>query len=121
MYKKEKIIINIKIQMAKKIIKPYDKIQTVRELCLKYNCGRNTIINSLQDLEREKLLIKRSGVGYFVTPYREKQIKKDLLNVALQDINSANGILAELEYKEETVKLEEVINLIEKRLKEENI
>ncbi|MBW8348526.1 GntR family transcriptional regulator [Bacillus sp. IITD106] len=57
-------------------LKDHDKLPSERELCEMYNVSRTTVRQTMQELEKEKLIYKQHGKGTFVSP---KVINQSLL------------------------------------------
>lgn len=57
-------------------LKDHDKLPSERELCETYNVSRTTVRQTMQELEKEKLIYKQHGKGTFVSP---KVINQSLL------------------------------------------
>ncbi|MBS4179375.1 GntR family transcriptional regulator [Lederbergia citrea] len=49
-------------------LKEHDKLPSERELCDLYNVSRTTVRQTMQELEKEKLIYKEHGKGSFVSP-----------------------------------------------------
>ncbi|MBS4206896.1 GntR family transcriptional regulator [Bacillus sp. FJAT-50079] len=49
-------------------LKEHDKLPSERELCETYNVSRTTVRQTMQELEKEKLIYKEHGKGTFVSP-----------------------------------------------------
>lgn len=107
-------IINlIRKNIASGLIKEGEKLQSVRELSIEFKVNPNTIQRAYSELEREKLVYTQRGMGTFVTEDKNIIIKlKD--NMA---INIVNNFI--LDMKSIGMKQEEIISMIEKRIKED--
>ncbi|MBS4195978.1 GntR family transcriptional regulator [Lederbergia citri] len=57
-------------------LKDHDRLPSERELCEMYNVSRTTVRQTMQELEKEKLIYKQHGKGTFVSP---KVINQSLL------------------------------------------
>lgn len=51
----------------------YDKLESEREICEKYNVSRTTVRQALDELEREKYIYKVHGKGNFILHNRVEQ------------------------------------------------
>ena len=87
------IIDIIKNQIISGILKPGDKIPSVRELALKFKVNPNTIVKSLYFLETDGLIYTDRTNGKFITSdlsiiklYKEKYLKQKMINF-LNDIS----------------------------------
>ncbi|MEK3888623.1 GntR family transcriptional regulator [Bacillus sp. FSL K6-3431] len=49
-------------------LKEHDKLPSERELCEVYNVSRTTVRQTMQELEKERLIYKQHGKGTFVSP-----------------------------------------------------
>lgn len=49
-------------------LKEHDKLPSERELCERYNVSRTTVRQTMQELEKERLIYKQHGKGTFVSP-----------------------------------------------------
>lgn len=49
------------------IIKPGDKMISIRDAAIKYKLNPNTIINSFKELENKNILITKRGLGSYIT------------------------------------------------------
>lgn len=99
------IIDIIKNQIISGILKPGDKIPSVRELALKFKVNPNTIVKSLYFLESDGLIYTDRTNGKFITSdlsiiklHKEKYLKQKMINF-LNDISLLGYT------KEEVVKL----------------
>lgn len=95
----------IKNQIISGILKPGDKIPSVRELALKFKVNPNTIVKSLYFLETDGLIYTDRTNGKFITSdlsiiklHKEKYLKQKMINF-LNDISLLGYT------KEEVVKL----------------
>ena len=95
----------IKNQIISGILKPGDKIPSVRELALKFKVNPNTIVKSLYFLETDGLIYTDRTNGKFITSnlsiiklHKEKYLKQKM-------INFLNNISLLGYTKEEVVKL----------------
>ena len=66
-----------------------ERIPAVRDLALHLEVNPNTVIKSFANLEREGVIFKERGVGYFVSPAARKSIlqkrKKQFLQKELPE------------------------------------
>lgn len=89
------VMAQIKKDIFCKISLPGDKIDSVRELAIKYSVNPNTIQKALGELEREGLLYSERAVGRYVTK-DGKMIaakKKEMSETIVQDfVNEMKGI-----------------------------
>lgn len=64
----EQIIKNIKELSLKKILKPNDKLPSVREMASILSVNPNTVSKAYQELERQKVIHTVRGRGTFMNP-----------------------------------------------------
>ncbi|BFT74044.1 PLP-dependent aminotransferase family protein [Paenibacillus sp. P36] len=64
--KKESIIQSIRTDIVGGLIKPGQKLPSIRKQSEKYDCSLNTIISVYQELENKNLVYSRPKSGYFV-------------------------------------------------------
>lgn len=74
------IMDEIKLRIAKGILKPGDKVPAVRELAVKAGVNPNTMQKALSELEREGVLVSQRTSGRFVaaTDSSANALKKSL-------------------------------------------
>lgn len=104
----------IKKQMVSKELKGGDKLPSVRDLSAELKVNPNTIQRVYKELEREGLAFTQRGMGTFITEDENiiYNLKKD---TAKEIINSFIEGMKHLGFNNE-----EIVNMIEKKLKEEN-
>lgn len=108
------IMDEIKLRIAKGVLKPGDKVPPVRELAMKAGVNPNTMQKALSELEREGILYSERTAGRFVAD-----------SIAGEN-NMRQGMSSQ--YIEEYIKCmrglgysnEEMINKLEEYLKEED-
>ncbi|MDU0201705.1 aminotransferase-like domain-containing protein [Paenibacillus sp. MAH-36] len=64
--KKESIIQSIRSDIMGGLLKPGQRLPSIRKQSEKYDCSLNTIINVYQELETKNLIYSRPKSGYFV-------------------------------------------------------
>lgn len=64
--KKDSIIQSIRSDIVKGLIKPGQRLPSIRMQSQKFDCSVNTIISAYQELEKEYLIYSRPKSGYFV-------------------------------------------------------
>lgn len=104
----------IKKQMVSKELKGGDKLPSVRDLSAELKVNPNTIQRVYKELEREGLAFTQRGMGTFITEDENiiYNLKKD---TAKEIMNSFIEGMEHLGFNNE-----EIVNMIEKKLKEEN-
>jgi GntR family transcriptional regulator len=63
----EQIVQQIKELILKKVLRPHDKLLSVRELASMLIVNPNTVSKAYQELERQQIIETRRGKGTFVT------------------------------------------------------
>ncbi|WP_097028539.1 GntR family transcriptional regulator [Clostridium peptidivorans] len=104
----------IKKKMVSKELKGGDKLPSVRDLSAELKVNPNTIQRVYKELEREGLAFTQRGMGTFITEDENiiYNLKKD---TAKEIIDSFIEGMKHLGFNNE-----EIVNMIEKKLKEEN-
>lgn len=64
--KKESIVQSIRSDIVGGLIKPGQRLPSIRKQSEKFECSLNTIINVYQELENKNLIYSRPSSGYFV-------------------------------------------------------
>jgi len=80
------------------------KIPTVRELATALQVNQNTIQRAFQELEKEKIIITRRGMGRYVTT-EEERIKELLNQMITELIDNFINNMKNLNFNEETILL----------------
>ena len=77
----------IKKQIVSGDLKAGDKIPSVRELAVELQTNPNTVQRTFQELEREKIVETKRGLGRYVTSEETiiMEIKKEMANDLLQN------------------------------------
>lgn len=104
----------IKKQMVSKELKGGDKLPSVRDLSAELKVNPNTIQRVYKELEREGLAFTQRGMGTFITE-DENVIYNLRRDTAKEIMNSFIEGMKHLGFNNS-----EIINMIEKKLKEEN-
>lgn len=104
----------IKKQMVSKELKGGDKLPSVRDLSAELKVNPNTIQRVYKELEREGLAFTQRGMGTFIT--EDENVIHNLRRDTAKEIMSSfiEGM------KHLGFNNVEIINMIEKKLKEEN-
>lgn len=108
------VINMIKKQMVSKELKGGDKLPSVRDLSAELKVNPNTIQRVYKELEREGLAFTQRGMGTFITE-DENVIHNLRRDTAKEIMNSFIEGMKHLGFNNV-----EIINMIEKKLKEEN-
>ncbi len=53
-----------------------DRIPSVRELGIEMEVNPNTVVRSFERLQANEIIYNKRGLGYFVSPQAEKQIRQ---------------------------------------------
>lgn len=104
----------IKKQMVSKELKGGDKLPSVRDLSAELKVNPNTIQRVYKELEREGLAFTQRGMGTFITE-DENVIHNLRRDTAKEIMSSFIEGMRHLGFNNI-----EIINMIEKKLKEEN-
>ena len=92
----EQIIDNIKELSLKKILKPGDKLPSVRQMATMLSVNPNTVSKAYQELERQKLTDTVRGKGTFMSSGIDFPIDKDRIIKARQGLRDICVELAHL-------------------------
>lgn len=65
-YKYSELINDLELQIAEDTYREGDKLPSIRELALRYDCNKSTVIRALQDLQDKHLIYAASKSGYYV-------------------------------------------------------
>lgn len=103
----------IKKRIASGDLKEGEKLSSVRELSTEIKTNPNTVQRAYQELEREDLVFTQRGMGTFVTE-DEDVILELKANMATNMVKSFLTDMKSIGFKER-----EIINLMEKNMKEE--
>ncbi|MFD5264460.1 GntR family transcriptional regulator [Bacillus wiedmannii] len=98
------IIECIKIEITSRRWSMGSKIPTVRELSTALQVNQNTIQRAFQELEKEKIIITRRGMGRYVTT-EEERIKELLNQMITELIDNFINNMKNLNFNEETILL----------------
>lgn len=103
----------IKNKIASGDLKEGEKLSSVRELSAQIKTNPNTVQRAYSELEREDLVFTERGMGTFVTKDEEKVLELKS-NMAKHIIKSFVEDMKSIGFKEN-----EILNLIEKNIKED--
>lgn len=108
------IMEEIKLQIAKGVLKPGEKVKPVRDLALEAGVNPNTMQKALFELEREGVLYTQRTLGRFVSEQYsgENSIKEDMCQKCIDSFVKG---MRELGYS-----TEEIVSWLEKYFREEN-
>ncbi|RAN74111.1 GntR family transcriptional regulator [Bacillus sp. SRB_331] len=98
------IIEYTKIEITSRRWSMGSKIPTVRELATALQVNQNTIQRAFQELEKEKIIITRRGMGRYVTT-EEERIKELLNQMITELIDNFINNMKNLNFNEETILL----------------
>ncbi|MBV7274391.1 GntR family transcriptional regulator [Clostridium sp. PL3] len=103
----------IKRDIVTKVLKPGDKLPSVREMAGELKVNPNTLQRAYQELEREGITYTQRGMGTFVMKDEEvitelkKEMSKEIINNFLVGMKSI-GFSAK-----------EILSIVEEKVKEE--
>lgn len=92
----EQIIDNIKELTLKKILKPDDKLPSVRQMASMLSVNPNTVSKSYQELERQKIIYTIRGRGTFISKDMDIPVDKERKGKALENLRDICIELAHL-------------------------
>jgi len=82
----EQIIDGIKENILKGILRPGDKLPSVRELSALITANPNTVSRAYMELERQKVIETIRGKGTYVASDYKPRIEKDRMNRLKEDL-----------------------------------
>jgi len=85
MYKQ--VIDQIKDAIADGVLKPDDRLPSIREMAKELRISEITIKRAYMDLESEGFIITRAGLGSFVANINKDSLREGKLAEILQDLN----------------------------------
>jgi len=94
----EQIIDSIKELSLKHILKPDDKLPSVRQMASMLSVNPNTVSKAYQELERQKIIYTVRGRGTFMSAYSERPIDYERLEKALEGLRNICVELVHLGY-----------------------
>ncbi len=106
----EQIIKNIKELSLKKVLKPNDKLPSVRNMASMLSVNPNTVSKAYQELERQEIIITVRGRGTFMNPDTDISVDKDRVNYAVERLKDICIELAHLGWDKEKI-IEEIENI----------
>lgn len=103
----EQIIRNIKELSLKKILKPNDKLPSVRNMASMLSVNPNTVSKAYQELERQEIIVTIRGRGTFMNPDTNISIDKDRLEDTVDKLRDICIELAHLGWDKKRI-IEEI-------------
>lgn len=82
----EQIIDGIKEEIVKGILKPGDKLPSVREMSTMLTANPNTVSRAYMELERQKVIETIRGRGTYVSAYYEPKADEDRMKKLKDDL-----------------------------------
>lgn len=82
----EQIIDGIKEEIVKGILKPGDKLPSVREMSTVLTANPNTVSRAYMELERQKVIETIRGRGTYVSAYYEPKADEDRMKKLKDDL-----------------------------------
>lgn len=89
------IVDEVKASLLKGILKPGDKMPSVRELAKMMTINPNTIQKSYKELERQGIIETLRGKGTFISSEYEGKVDEGKMNIVKKDLKIG---LMELKY-----------------------
>lgn len=89
-----KIYSNFKTQILKGILKPNDKLPSVRELALTFTANPNTVQRALSELEREGFIYSVVGKGNYVSEQISNAKEKEISDLYSDIKNEVKKLLS---------------------------
>ena len=108
----EQIINNIKELSLKNILKPNDKLPSVRKMASLLSVNPNTVSKAYQELERQEIIVTVRGRGSFINPDPEISVDKNRVEEAVKKLREICIELAHLGWDQEKI-MEEIKNINE--------
>lgn len=82
----EQIVDGIKEDIVKNILKPGDKLPSVREMSTQLTANPNTVSRAYMELERQKVIETIRGRGTYVSVYYEPKVDEDRMKKLKEDL-----------------------------------
>ncbi len=99
----EQIIDNIKELSLKKILKPEDKLPSVRQMASMLSVNPNTVSKAYQELERQKIIHTVRGRGTFISKNMDLPIDNERIAKALDNLRDICIELGHLGFDEKRI------------------
>lgn len=99
----EQIIDNIKELSLKKILKPEDKLPSVRQMASMLSVNPNTVSKAYQELERQKIIHTIRGRGTFISQDIGLSMDNERIAKALDNLRDICIELGHLGFNEEKI------------------
>lgn len=99
----EQIIDNIKELSLKNILKPEDKLPSVRQMASMLSVNPNTVSKAYQELERQKITHTIKGRGTFMHSNMDLPIDNNRINKAIESLRNICVELAHLGFNKENI------------------
>ncbi|OLS02757.1 GntR family transcriptional regulator [Tissierella creatinophila] len=99
----EQIIDNIKELSLKKILRPEDKLPSVRQMASMLVVNPNTVSKAYQELERQKIIHTVRGRGTFISSETDFPVDKDRIAKALETLRDICIELGHLGFDREKI------------------
>lgn len=112
----EQIIDNIKELSLKKILKPKDKLPSVRQMASMLSVNPNTVSKAYQELERQNIIHTVRGRGTFISLETDFPVDHDRIIKAIENLKDICVELGHLglDRKKVTEEIEKIYCDIEK-------
>lgn len=89
----EQIIEDIKNNVGNDLYKPGKKLPSVRDLSLKYNCSKNTVVKAYETLRNQHIIYSIPQSGYYIV---EKLIKNNTQSSGIINFHTGNPIIGNM-------------------------
>ena len=99
----EQIIDNIKELSFKNILKPGDKLPSVRQMASMLSVNPNTVSKAYQELERQKMIYTIRGRGTFMSKDMDFPMDQERIDKALENLRDICIELAHLGFSKEKI------------------
>lgn len=76
----EQIIKEVKMGIAKKLLKEGEKLPPIREMAIKLSVNPNTVAKAYRELERENIVKTTIGRGTFIKKMKRDSSKKEKID-----------------------------------------
>jgi len=82
----KQVMDQIKDAIADGVLKPQERLPSIREMSRELNISEITIKRAYADLETEGFIYTRAGMGSFVVSFDKERLRKEKLNEIREDL-----------------------------------